>query len=146
MEEAMQRLRRVVDIVGEELEALRIAYEGNVIPVAEVCETWRMSRSTLRKLVILHGWRQRHPRRIDPSDVIGRLFRLLDAQIRELEKDMTKAGASEAAMLGRLVATLDKLIGMKNAQAAVRAKPRRTREMSDIKARLIERIEQLKRG
>lgn len=142
----MCRLRRVVDIVGEELEGIRVDYEGDELLIKLICEKWEISRSMLRSLVILHGWRQRHPRRIDPRDVVGRLFRLLDAQIRELEKDMTKAGAGEAAVLGKLVTTLEKLISIKKGQTIVPQTPRQTKEMSDIKARLVEQIEQLKRG
>lgn len=134
------------DINSEELDILRTVYEANEETVLTICERHRISKTRLRKLVIAHGWRPRSPRRIDPRDIIGRLFRLLDAQITEMEQNMTKASAGEAAVLGRLVATLDKLIGMKNAETAARPKARRTKEISDIKAKLIERIEQLKRG
>jgi hypothetical protein len=141
----MARLRRISDIQGEELEALHIDYEGNVIPIRELCPLYGIGPTTLNKMVTLHGWRRRSPRRVDPKDLIGRLLRLLDARVRELEAGMNKAGTIEVAELGKMVTSLDKLIIMRKAEAAAAPRPGRTREMSDIKARLIERIEQLKR-
>ena len=141
----MSGLRQVNDIEGDELEELRSFYEGNVEPVKWICERYRIGPTTMRKLVLRHGWRQRHPRRIDRSDIIERLMRLLERHITQLEANVGKTGAGEAAVLGRLVNALEKLIDLKKANAPVQPKARRSSEMSDIKARLIERIEQLKR-
>lgn len=142
----MSELRQVTDFEGDELEELRSFYESNVEPVKWICGRYRIGPTTLRKLTIRHGWRQRHPRRIDRTDIIERLMRLLEKQITQLEMHMTKTGVGEAAVLGRLVNALEKLIDMKKAEDPPRPKARRTNEISDIKARLIERIEQLKRG
>ena len=143
----MSGLRQVNDIEGDELEELRSFYEGNVEPVKWICERHGIGRTALHKLVLRHGWRQRHPRRINRSDVIERLMRLLDQQIRQLEETPANAGAGVATALSRLVNSLEKLIEMKRAEASRRPeRRRRPKEISDIKARLIERIEQLKRG
>jgi hypothetical protein len=90
-------------------------------------------------------WRWRSPKPINRHDIIERLFRLLDSQIEELETTMEKAGTAEVTALSRLVTSLGRLIEIKETEDA-KQKPRETRKMSDIKQRLIERIEQLKRG
>ena len=56
---------------------------------------------------------------------------------------MDGKGRGEAAVLGRLVSTLDRLIEIQDAETK-RRHPRATRQISDIKAKLIERIEHLK--
>lgn len=139
---------RAISIAGRtwaEWESIRPQYENQGERVVDLCARLGISRSSLRQAAIAFEWRLRRPRVIDRTDVIERLFRLLDRQVRNLETDMSKAGPNEAAVLGRLVNSLDKLITIRDANTAKRHPTRSAREMSDIKARLIARIEQLKR-
>lgn len=129
-----------------EWQPIRRVYEAGGERVVDICARFGVSKSSMRQAAIAFEWRLRHPRVIDRTDVIERLFRLLDRQVRDLENDMAKAGPNETAVLGRLVNSLDKLIAIRDAHSAKRHPTRTTREISDIKAKLIARIEQLKRN
>jgi hypothetical protein len=125
--------------------ALEADYRDRTILCREVCAKYRISSSTLTMIVRVKGWRWRAPKPINRHDIIDRLFRLLEGQIEELEIKMGKIGTAEVTALSRLVTSLGRLIDIKDGERAKQS-PAETREMSDIKRRLIERIEQLKRG
>jgi hypothetical protein len=127
-----------------EWEVIRPHYEYGPETVAALCKRFGVSKSAMRKAAIAFRWRLRRPRRIDRTDVIERLFRLLDTHILEMETSMEGKGSGEAAVLGRLVNTLDRLIEIQDAESK-RRHPKSTRQISNIKAKLIERIENLKR-
>jgi hypothetical protein len=127
-----------------EWEIIRPHYEDGKDTVVELCRRFGTTKSSLRNASIVFRWRLRRPRRIDRTDIIERLFRLLDTHILEMETKMEGAGRGEAAVLGRLVNTLDRLIEIQDAESK-RRHPKSTRQISDIKAKLIERIENLKR-
>jgi hypothetical protein len=125
-----------------DVEAIRPDYEGPV-PLKEVAAKHRISVSTLNRLAILHGWRQRQPRRLDRNDMIARLFRLLDQHIRDLENATMNDGTDQAAVLGRLVSTLDRLIAIKDAETAKRPTPRRSsKAMIALRTQIADRIAQ----
>jgi hypothetical protein len=89
----------------------------------------------------------RHPHRaIDRGAIIGRMFRLLDRQIIQLEHDMTSTGEKEVAVLGKLASTLEKLIDIDNAETAGQPARGPGKDMRDLRNKLAARIEQLKRG
>ncbi len=126
---------------------VRTEYEETDEPVQLICERHEISLYALKRATDMLGWRKRRPARFDRRDITMRMFRLLDTQIRILEAKMTKAGEAEVNVLGKLVATLDKLMAIRRAdEPAPPRSAKSAREMSDIKQRLVERIEQLKRG
>lgn len=110
--------------------------------MAEVAARHGISESTVVRLARRHGWRQRQPRRIDQHDMIERLFRLLDRKVSELENSVTQGDTDQAAVLGRLVTTLDKLIAIKDAQAAKSAPRRSNKAMTALRAQIADRIAQ----
>lgn len=126
-----------------EWEIIRPHYEDGPDTVVQLCKRFETNKTALRNAAIAFRWRLRSPRRIDRGDIIERLFRLLDTHILEMETSMEGKGRGEAAVLGRLVSTLDRLIEIQDAETK-RRHPRATRQISDIKAKLIERIEHLK--
>lgn len=128
-----------------DFDALEADYHNRAILRRDICANYRISASTLTTIVRKRGWRWRSPKPINRHDIIDKLFRLLEAQIEKLEVTMGKTGTAEAGALARLVTSLGRLIDIKDAESA-RRNSSETRKMSDIKRRLIERIEQLKRG
>lgn len=127
-----------------EWETVRPDYEDGPLTIVALCTKFSTNKSAIRRASIVYRWRLRSPRRIDRKDIIERLFRLLDTHILEMETSMEGAGRGEAAVLGRLVNTLDRLIEIQDAESK-RRHPKSTRQISNIKAKLIERIENLKR-
>lgn len=80
------------------------------------------------------------------------MFRVLEKQVMDLEMEMTemtrasrRSGGKEVVLLGKLATTLDKLMDLDGRAGEGRRTRQRTKEMQDIRNKLIERIEQLKR-
>jgi len=119
-------------------------YEAGLLPLADVAIKHSISASTLHRLVVQGGWTPRAPHRIDPNDLIMRMFSALDAQMRDLETTMKDASGSHAGMLAKLVTTLDKLIEIKDAEARKRYHGgRASKEVNELRAKIAERIAEL---
>lgn len=125
-------------------EAIRPDYEGDTLTVVQVAIKHRVSASTIHRLVVQHGWTPRAPHRIDPNDLIMRMFAALDAQMRDLESTMIDTNSAQVGMLNKLVATLDKLIEIKEVEASRnrrRGKP--SAKVAELRSRIAERIAEL---
>jgi hypothetical protein len=143
-EAAAVRARVVLTV--EELEAMRSAYEARGETNAAIAARFHMSTKTLQTMVLANGWRRRNRRhQADRTGIITRMFGILEQQVILLENSMRQAGEKEVAVLGKLASTLEKLIQIDNA-AAEKPKEASTKEMTDLRNRLAERIEQLKRA
>jgi hypothetical protein len=126
------------------IEAVRFDYESDELSIVDVAIRHDVSVSTLHRLVVQNGWRPRAPHRIDPNDLIMRMFAALDAQMRDLESTMTNAAGSHAGMLIKLVSTLDKLIEIKDAEARKHHDGKRpSRKVVELRAQIAERIAEL---
>lgn len=124
--------------------AVQIDYVANM-PLTELCLKHAVTSDELSEARRRFGWRRkRSVRQAGRTMIIKRLFRLLDRQIEQMERDMKDTGEKEAAVLGRLVGTLGKLIEIDGAAGKI-AKQRTTKEMVEIRNKLIRRIEELKR-
>ena len=62
-----------------DLGAIRADYEAGVLSITDLCIRHSISASAVHRLVVTHGWKPRAPHRIDPGDLIMRMFALLDA-------------------------------------------------------------------
>jgi len=114
--------------------------------IAQILLTHGLGREEFDRTRRRLGWRR--PRRMQPINrklIIGRLFRLLDRMLEQLEREMTKTGEAEVTILGRLVQSMGKLIEIETATNAA-ATPRQTKDMHDIRRQLVARIEELKRN
>ena len=125
-------------------ELVRTDYEANVLPLPDVALKHGISLSAIHRMVVGNGWRPRAPHRIDPTDLITRMFAALDTQMRELEvMEMTTQG-TQAGVLAKLVSTLDKLIEIKDAEGRKRKDGQRpSRQVNALRAKLAERIAEL---
>ncbi|MEQ1902426.1 MAG: hypothetical protein ABL866_17035 [Devosia sp.] len=132
---------------GFDLEGLEADYADLTISGRRIYAKYHISKSTLTKIVREQGWPWRAPKPVNRHDIIDKLFRLLDRQTKELEASKVKSGSAEVMALSKLVASLGRLIDIKDAESAKRRANEAPRhEMSEIKRKLIERIEQLKRA
>ena len=137
--------KRLYDVADRQLAKTEYL-AGDDYTIAEICERHNTNKTAIRKAVIRFGWRPRAPRRIDRGDAIERLFRLLERQIKQLEIGGPVEGKDAAGTLVRLVNTLAKLTALRAAEIARRHREAAKPGISDIKVKLIERIEQLKRS
>lgn len=126
--------------------AVRTAYEDNGETTGAIAKRFGIATRTLQNHVMEDGWRRRYERRqVDRATIITRMFRVLERQIVFMEENMTETGEKEVAVLGKLASTLEKLIQIDNA-AAETPKAEKTKDMVDLRNKLAERIEQLKRA
>ena len=128
---------------------VQVGYEGRDLKVAEVAVKHGLTDSELRAARRHFRWRSRRQTDVARNTIIKRLFRLIDQLSQDLEASVSKtgdrgSGDKEVGVLGQLVTIMGKLIDMEQAEKAGRA-PRQTRAMTDIRQRLIDRIEELKR-
>jgi len=121
---------------------VRVAYETPEIMTREITDTYEISASTLQQWVRAGGWTMRQPHRVDPSDLVGRMMVLLDGQIADLEIVM-KNGATEVAMLSKLVTTLDRVLALKERSAKVEKEP--SRRVLTLRTKIADRLAELNR-
>lgn len=131
--------RDAVDLVQ-----LKQDYEAGELPLSNIYVEYGIGSRALQSFVVSQGWRKRRPRAVDRSGVIARLFHLLERKIAYLEKDMDEKNAAEAAELSRMVASLDKLIAIEDAELHKRSRSKApSKAMVEIRARVAERLAQL---
>ena len=85
----------------------------------------------------------RQPHRIDPNDLVGRMLGLLDGQIADLETAMN-TGATEVAMLAKLVTTLDRVIALRDRTVKAEAAP--SRRVLTLRGKIADRLAELNRA
>lgn len=122
--------------------AVQLDYEQANGNLPDICERHRVTEAQLRYRRERHGWTMRNEWGLRISPLINRMMRVLDGQVRQLEKQMIEPVDKNAALLGTMTKTLEKLIELDEAQRAKR--PTKRKEMSDIRNKLAARIEQLK--
>ena len=125
-------------------EAVKIDYEANVLTTNEVAIKHSISASSLHRMVVQNGWTPRAPHRIDPNDLVMRMFSALDTQLRDLETTTMDGNNSQAGMLARLVTTLDRLIEIKEVERRKRRSDgQASKEVTELRAKIAERIAEL---
>lgn len=129
-----------------ERQDVRADYEADRLLIRQVCRTYEITASELRTAIVRGNWKRRNKRSIQPGSLTRCMFRLLEQQLSDLEGMTASIGEKEVSLLGKLAGTLSNLIAIENKPlGGVQRRKRQTREMVDIRNRLIERIEQLKR-
>ncbi len=148
--------------VGEEGSALdeaarwvriRADYDDGML-LAELYVKHSISSSQLSARINKEAWPRRNRSRVvDRSMIITRMFRVLERQVIDLELEMSqmarsgaRSGDKEVVLLGKLASTLGKLMEFDALAGEGRRTKARTRQMTDVHHKLIERIEQLKRA
>jgi hypothetical protein len=122
--------------------AVQIDYEQDNGTLPEICARHGITDAQLRHRRERHGWKLRNEWTLRIAPLISRMMRVLDGQVRTLERQMTEPVDRNAALLGTMTKTLEKLIELDDRQRA--KQPAKRKEMSDIRNKLAARIEQLK--
>jgi hypothetical protein len=136
---------RLADRPPEFWEEVGKEYYGTSQPVLALCQKHDLTLGEFNAAKAQLGWRRRKVKKVSRDLLISRLFRLLDQNIKQLEDEMTTTGHKEVMVLNHLANTLGKLIEIE-ASAGKIGKPRQTKDMHDIRRKLVERIENLKRN
>lgn len=141
-------MRRAARAVAPEIDwdAARRDYESDALTTIGICKKYGIAHDVLAVHARRAKWHTEHRSGgLDRSILIRQLFGVLETQIKHLEGvEMTTTGEKEVAVLGKLAATLEKLIEI-DAKATIR-KPgaAQTKEMQDLRNKLVKRIEAFK--
>lgn len=125
-------------------EQVGIDYHANELTVMQLLEKYELTKGQFNYARLQLGWHRRKTAQVNREQIIKRLFRLLDRSLEILEAKMTTASEAEVNVLGKLVQSMGKLIEIETATNSV-TKARQTKDMHDIRRKLVARIEELKR-
>jgi hypothetical protein len=123
---------------------VRRDYELTDLTVDVIGERHEVPESTVQQWAQDECWVRRRPRRIDPNDLLNRMLALLERQMIELEAAVNK-GATEVGTLSKIATTLDKVLLVKE-RTAETDRPRSSKRVEELRAKIAERINELNRG
>ncbi|KKC33709.1 hypothetical protein [Devosia psychrophila] len=123
------------DLVREEYEARRF------LP-AVICKRYGISAAQLRYRRQVEGWLSARARVVRQDDLVARMLKVLDKQVRRLEMAVDEPIDKQANVLSIQVKTLDKLIELGAAQRNV--EPASKRDVTDLRNKVAKRIEQFR--
>jgi hypothetical protein len=132
---------------------IRIDYEETDETQNAICARYGVTHSQLNWRIRRDLWVRRYRSKVvDRPQIIVRMFRVLERQVMDLETEMSemsrnksRSGDREAALLGKLAGNLEKLVALDLKVPARESGRRQTRQMQDIRNKLIERIAELRR-
>ena len=134
------------DLTGErDWAAVRLDVELGAMTYNAICRRHRISRGELLRRIRDNRWSVAErddlaSRRI----MIDGLFWALERQIDRLgEAELGEDTSKEAAVLHRLATTLEKLIEIDTATTGRKLNPRESREMTQLKTKIAERLDEL---
>lgn len=125
--------------------AIRVDVELGAMTYNAICRKHRVSRGELLRRIRDNRWSVAErddlaSRRI----MIDGLFWALERQIDKLgETELGQDVSKEAAVLHRLATTLEKLIEIDTASTGRKLNPRESREMTQLKTKIAERLDEL---
>ncbi|HEV7276133.1 MAG TPA: hypothetical protein VGN80_07595 [Devosiaceae bacterium] len=126
---------------------IRVEYENRIGTLEELATRHGVTRAAICWRARRDCWRGRN-RAVGSSEpaLKVRLLRLIERQLFHLEQETGKMSEKDIAVMGRLAATLEKVMA---GETKIRSKapPRQPpREMRDLRDKLMARIERLSRG
>jgi hypothetical protein len=122
--------------------AIRQDYESRALQPKDIRLRYGISESQLRYRREQEGWVPVRLRAVRRSELIHRMFRILNKQICLLEKAMTDPIEKQANVLSTTVKTLEKLIALGASERNV--KPVDKKDMRDLRDKLAKRLDQFK--
>ena len=125
---------------------VKYAYDSGELLIRDILVKFDITQGEFSHARTSLGWQLRKPPTPKRKQLINRLFVLLDRMLKKLENEMTTtAGDKEVAALGRMVQAMSKLIALEDAGSTT-VTARDSKEMEDIRSKLVARIAELKRN
>lgn len=119
---------------------VREEYEGRLFLPPTICKRHGITAAQLRYRRQVEGWLGAKARVPRQGDIVARMLKVLDRQIRQLEAAVNEPIEKQVNALGASVKTLDKLIEL--GAAKPNAEPATRKDMTDLRAKLVKRMEQ----
>ena len=93
------------------------------------------------------GWPMRNKSPINRERLIGRVLWLVNKHVRAMEQRIGDAGnPADVALLNQLVGSLGRLVRVEASVEEAKTQKARSDDLTDIREKLVRRIEELKRG
>ena len=126
--------------------SIRAAYESGEGTIASICERFDVTKGALEHRSEIDRWVPRNARHANfRSVLLGRMFTVLDKQVQQLAKDdMEKGIDKQAALLGTMAKTLEKLMELDRLDRG--NAPKQKKDMRELRERLVRRIDELRQG
>jgi hypothetical protein len=121
---------------------VRAEYEGRQFVPAVICKRHGITLAQLRYRREVEGWLSARARIVRHDDLVARMLKVLDKQIKRLEMAMDEPIDKQANVLSTQVKTLEKLIEM--GAARPNAEPASKKDEEDLRNKLAKRIEQFR--
>ena len=122
--------------------SIREESEGRQFLPAVICRRHGISVAQLRYRREMEGWLSARARVPKQADLVARMLKVLDKQIRTLEAAVDEPIDKQVKALADSVKTLDSLI--KQGAAKPNVEPASRKDVSDLRAKLIKRMDQFK--
>lgn len=121
---------------------IRQEYEGRLFQPAMICKRHGITPFQLRYRRQSEGWLSCRARIVTKADLVARMLKVFDKQIRKLEAAVNEPIDKQANVLATMTKTLDKLVEMGAAERNV--EPPTRKDMADLRDKLAKRIDQFK--
>ena len=122
----------------------QVDYESAAETLDAVAAKYGISKSALLWRAKTRCWRPRNKRKAagGPS-LLARMFRLLERQIFQLESETSPMGEKEAAVLGRVAATLERLMQIERTAVPPKVVKRTSKDLEELRKKVAARFEEL---
>lgn len=122
--------------------SIREEYEGRLFLPTAICRRYGITAAQLRYRREMEGWIGARARVPKQADLVARMLKVLDKQIRRLEAAVNEPIDKQVKALADSVKTLDILI--RHGAAKPNVEPATRKDVTDLKAKLVKRMEQFK--
>lgn len=131
------------DVRKPDWETIREEYEGRLFLPSVICQRHGITEMQLRYRRQMEGWLSARSRVPKHGDIVARMLRVLDKQVRQLEKAVDEPIDKQVKALSETVKTLDTLI--KQGATKPDVEPASRKDMTDMRAKLVKQLEQFNR-
>ena len=122
--------------------AVQRDYERHILTNTAICERHGITTAQLRYRHQKYGWVAYRARRTDRTALFSRMLKVFDKHLRKLEASDMINTDKEINALATATKTLDKIIELQDAEQPM---PAEKQDMADLRDKLAERIDQLKK-
>jgi hypothetical protein len=122
--------------------AIRAEYEARTYTTDELCHRHGITQSKLRYRREREGWVANRVHLVKSSDLINRMFKILNKQVRLLENAVTEPVDKLVGALSTTVKSYEKLVELGAADRDM--KPTNNKDMRDLRDKLAKRLDQFK--
>ncbi|SFV35901.1 hypothetical protein SAMN05216456_2270 [Devosia crocina] len=128
---------------GPDWSAVREEYEERLFRPSMICKRHGISPAQLRYRREVEGWLSAVTHVPSQAHLVSRMLKVLEVQVMRLEAAVDEPIDKQVKALSESVKTLDTLI--KNGATKPNVEPATRRDMTELRAKLVRRLEQASR-